>query len=471
MVSFYNASCFDFRKVLCVIFKPFFVIVFTLSFVKTSATTYTFINTTGQNISWTNTSYWDNYPGTTLNTGDNIAINGLCAVNVEIQIYGSASIVRGTYTSLWINPNVHFIVKNGGHLINDAQLVTNTGKIIVENGGTLTNQNALQGNIDINPGGTFNFTGGAYGMTGNTFTGNLTNTGSYIGVQTTVSSISGNFNNGSGTIHFIHDADVNNVHSVGTLSVSGTATLGGTFNFFSTSVVLPPLNAQYTVIQANNRIGTFTNSSVYIRDGKYANMYYTANSAYVKIEATVLSAELIDFTTNYEKSNSVLNWQTASEKNSDHFDIERSTDSKLFIKIGAIKAFGTTNQVQNYSYLDASLPPQYNVFYYRLRQVDKDNKAEYSPIRSISIDKQDKPTIKIYPNPNNGQFVASVPTSDKETDITIQNSHGQVIWKGSIAAGQQSQDILLDQAANGLYFVSCRNSEGYMKTVKFVINR
>lgn len=79
--------------------------------------------------------------------------------------------------------------------------------------------------------------------------------------------------------------------------------------------------------------------------------------------------------------------------------------------------------------------------------------------------------VCIYPNPNNGQFVATVSASDKETDITIQNSRGQVIWKGRIAVGQESRDIQLADAANGLYFVSYRNGEGLIKTVKFVINR
>ena len=185
---------------------------------------------------------------------------------------------------------------------------------------------------------------------------------------------------------------------------------------------------------------------------------------------TVLSVEFIYINVTHKNGVNTVAWQTASEKNSDHFDIERSTDGKQFVKIDAIKAFGTTNEVQNYSYLDASLPPQYNVFYYRLWQVDKDNKAEYSPTRSIKIDKQDRFSINIYPNPNNGQFVATVPISDKDITVTIQNSRGQVMWTGRIAAHQESQNIQLADAANGLYFVSHRNSEGFMNTVKFVIN-
>jgi Secretion system C-terminal sorting domain len=224
------------------------------------------------------------------------------------------------------------------------------------------------------------------------------------------------------------------------------------------------------------KVGTFkiidNTTSIYdvlVEDFEFTNQNPSANE--FKMGDLVLSVELIDFTANYENGNAVLHWQTGNERDSDHFDIERSTDGKNFVKTGEVKAFGSTNQVQNYSYLDAALPPLYNVFYYRLRQVDKDNKTEYSPIRSIRIDKQDKSTIKIYPNPNNGQFVATISASDKETEVSIQNSRGQVIWKGIIEADQESRNIQLDQATNGLYFVSCRNSQGSIKTIKFVVNR
>jgi hypothetical protein len=253
-----------------------------------------------------------------------------------------------------------------------------------------------------------------------------------------------------------------------------------TVQTFTTTINLPNTDWYYVYCPIPNslkrKVGTFkivdndiSLHNIYLEDFEFTNQNPTTND--FKMGDPVLSIELIDFTANYEKGNSILNWQTANEKNSDHFNIERSTDGKQFIKIGEVKAFGTTNQVQNYNYLDASLPPQYNVFYYRLQQVDKDNKAEYSPIRSIRIDKQDKFAIKIYPNPNNGQFVATISASDKETEVSIQNSRGQVIWKGIIEAGQESRDIQLDQATNGLYFVSCRNSQGSIKTIKFVVNR
>jgi hypothetical protein len=79
------------------------------------------------------------------------------------------------------------------------------------------------------------------------------------------------------------------------------------------------------------------------------------------LSSTLLPVELMSFDVKRVQQNAHLTWQTASERNSDHFDIERSTNGKQFVKIGEVKAFGSTNQVQNYSYLDVLLPPQYEI--------------------------------------------------------------------------------------------------------------
>jgi hypothetical protein len=226
----------------------------------------------------------------------------------------------------------------------------------------------------------------------------------------------------------------------------------------------------------NGKIGTFVlenliGGEITLDDFVFSTATPVANRTLPLLNLSVLKAELVLFNIKQIEKNALLNWQTANEQNSDYFDIERSTDAKIFDKIGTVKAFGTTNKVQNYHFLDTLLPPQYKVLYYRLRQVDRDNKVDYSPIRSIKIDKQDKYVIKIYPNPNNGQFIATIPISENATEMMIQNSHGQIVWKGKILAGQESQDIQLEQAPNGLYFVSCRDNQGFINTVKFVINR
>ena len=97
------------------------------------------------------------------------------------------------------------------------------------------------------------------------------------------------------------------------------------------------------------------------------------------IAAGVLPVELLYFEgTKYPKYN-ILKWSTASENNSDYFSIEVSTDGFSWKKIGEAKAAGNSNTKMDYSYVHSFNDP--NVHYYKLLQYDYDGKfKEYGPI-------------------------------------------------------------------------------------------
>jgi hypothetical protein len=90
-----------------------------------------------------------------------------------------------------------------------------------------------------------------------------------------------------------------------------------------------------------------------------------------------------------------LTWATASEKNSRHFEVERSADGVAFVAIGTVAAAGTTATARTYALRDAALPAGASVLYYRLRQVDLDGTAHYSPVRSVAL----ASGLSLYPNP------------------------------------------------------------------------
>ena len=94
---------------------------------------------------------------------------------------------------------------------------------------------------------------------------------------------------------------------------------------------------------------------------------------------TPLPVELIYFEgTKYPSFNN-LKWATASEHNSSHFDLERSTDGIDWRIVGTkASAVNSTTQI-NYSHLDAI--NQFTIHYYRLVQYDIDGKFKiYGPI-------------------------------------------------------------------------------------------
>lgn len=90
-----------------------------------------------------------------------------------------------------------------------------------------------------------------------------------------------------------------------------------------------------------------------------------------------------------------LNWATASETNNHYFLVERAADGHSFVSIGRLEGAGTTTEWQSYSFRDEQPAPGRN--YYRLKQVDFDEKYAYSPVRSVTFPRNDR--LNVFPSP------------------------------------------------------------------------
>lgn len=89
----------------------------------------------------------------------------------------------------------------------------------------------------------------------------------------------------------------------------------------------------------------------------------------------LLPASLINFQGRLINNQIVLDWSTASEHNSQRFDIEKSSDGTHFYLIGSKVAAGSSSSQQNYTLIDRQVG-QLN--YYRLKMVDIDGNFQYS---------------------------------------------------------------------------------------------
>ncbi|MEH0157243.1 hypothetical protein V6R21_24230 [Limibacter armeniacum] len=94
----------------------------------------------------------------------------------------------------------------------------------------------------------------------------------------------------------------------------------------------------------------------------------------------VLPIKLIFFSAKKQSESVILTWATASEKNNDYFEIQRSTDGKTYETIGKINGNGTTQSRVNYKYTDN---PPVGILYYRLKQIDYNGLYEYFNLKYI----------------------------------------------------------------------------------------
>ncbi|QNH62471.1 beta strand repeat-containing protein [Hymenobacter sediminicola] len=119
-----------------------------------------------------------------------------------------------------------------------------------------------------------------------------------------------------------------------------------------------------------------------------------------------LPVELKAFDVTAQNYDAKLAWSTASEKDNDHFDVERSFDGRTFERITQVRGQGTTSQTTTYAFTDANVGSKHQgLIYYRLQQVDTDGTAVYSPVRTVSFSARTATEVKlsVFPNPATSQ--------------------------------------------------------------------
>ena len=164
--------------------------------------------------------------------------------------------------------------------------------------------------------------------------------------------------------------------------------------------------------------------------------------------AGTIPVELLYFKAAALKNGNLLTWATATEINTIHFDMERSTDGKTFETIGKTKAKGHHS---TYEFTDESPLWGLGGVYYRLKINDLDGKITFSKIVNISA--IGKGSVKIYPSVSNG-----VLTVEGAKSFDIINPFGQVVLSGKAVINQAS--INISHLTNGLYVVRGVDTEG-----------
>ena len=163
----------------------------------------------------------------------------------------------------------------------------------------------------------------------------------------------------------------------------------------------------------------------------FGDMYDLGND-FGLIDPTSLPVEWASFSGSWENRDAVLKWETVSERNSDHFVVERSIDGKFFENLAEVAAVGYSDQHQQYSFIDHAVGYRpYPQLYYRLRQVDQDGGFDYSPTVVLSlVDQEGFLQLSAYPNPTAGmvniRYLSSVV---KTKEIRITNLQGQVLFQ------------------------------------------
>nr|WP_235998361.1 Ig-like domain-containing protein [Hymenobacter sp. BT559] len=173
--------------------------------------------------------------------------------------------------------------------------------------------------------------------------------------------------------------------------------------------------------------------------------------------ATPLPVVLTDFTAQaVQNRDAQLSWHTASEQNNDHFEVERSFDGTTFVKIGQVAGQGTTTSATVYAFNDANVAAKASgPVYYRLRQVDHDGTATYSPLRTVKFQQlATRLALSLYPNPAQTSTtldLSALPTTGTY-QVLLLDATGRTVRTATLGGGLP-QPLSISDLAIGTYQV------------------
>lgn len=183
-----------------------------------------------------------------------------------------------------------------------------------------------------------------------------------------------------------------------------------------------------------------------------------------------LPVELLSFSGNCENDQTQLTWKTASENNSDYFELLKSQDGENWRVINTQAAAGFSTTLQTYSYTELE---KSNEAYYRLNQVDiNGNFKLYDPIYIDCNESDNK--FETYPNPSSNGFNIALNDSKLkgEAVIIIRDAMGKVIFEKSIFVeeGINLYPVASIELENGVYFITIEGKQAQSKLIKHIKN-
>ncbi|MBA2745791.1 MAG: T9SS type A sorting domain-containing protein, partial [Flavisolibacter sp.] len=133
------------------------------------------------------------------------------------------------------------------------------------------------------------------------------------------------------------------------------------------------------------------------------------------------------FTASRKQANVELSWVTAMEQNNSGFELQRQSGAggwQTLAFVASLSADGNSNSDLSYFYNDANNSK--GVTQYRLKQVDLDNKYEFSQVRAVHGMSQSGRTL-VAPNPSgNGSLNVLFETAG-ERDLLLTDMAGRIM--------------------------------------------
>ncbi len=157
------------------------------------------------------------------------------------------------------------------------------------------------------------------------------------------------------------------------------------------------------------------------------------------VDLTLFNARPIDYAAQ-------INWETKSEVNFSHYELNRSNGNGHFEHTATIDAQNDPH-TNYYEYLDLNITPG-KTYLYKLKMVDLDGQYIYSDTRKVAFNSEQN--VQIFPNPTQDIIRFDFRGFDGQKELITYNPLGMEIQRVSSIENQLILDI--QQWPKGKYF-------------------
>jgi len=167
-----------------------------------------------------------------------------------------------------------------------------------------------------------------------------------------------------------------------------------------------------------------------------------------------------------------LSWETQMEQNNAGFEVQRSVNGSDYSAISFVDGAGESSSKKTYAYTDRNLEP--GLYYYRLKQLDRDGTVKFSPVVTATISRRSHIVLyQNFPNPvRNKTTIQYVLPSTMHVNLTLVDINGRtvkVLDNGNRQAGQHSIDLDASTLMKGTYFYRLETDAQPMEVRSLVV--
>lgn len=400
-----------------------------------------------------------NKNGFTLESGF-ILVNGTMINETDFTLSANATLnLNGTWINQKTLENAGFIIMGNRSLFqNDSTAILDNEKATsgrIYAGGDALIRNKKGGTIRLGIATGVNVMNTAR-IAGNTnMRGNLTNDGEITpGNSPGVLTIDGDY---TATSNAIHTFEVTGTSATDydRLNVTGTVNLNGTLNVSLLNGFTPSASNSDLIIFTGTIQGTFAT----VNKPTDYQLVYTNNSVVLRVLST-LPVSFVNVEVKKADGGAKLTWHIQNEQNVSHYEVEKSTNGRVFSKAGIVKAAS----LAAYAFTDNAAS---KTVFYRVKCVSRDGKVNYSQVVSY-VEGQSSVGLTVFPSPTANTIQVQHPTATAKTKIEIVAVDGRAMRTVFPASGEELTTVDVSLLPAGTYFVRLYLGNDAVQSVKFL---